>query len=308
MVATSSLPRRSRFTSLAHVSDVSERLHRRAQYGATRPDAVQAWPSPRSLQSISASPVPLPVRCARSTCSRKSSLRAVDAFFRRQDTWLARGLARLSPTSGTTYTISVAKRSLDLTLGVPLALIAILLMVLLITVNKLLSPRQPALFLQDRVGQGDEALRIVKIRSMVPGLIPNTAQQASAGCTTFGRFIRRHYLDELPQLLQVLSGRLSLVGIRVLPREVYEGLAVSWSGERFERWRAMYAAAPPGLSGAHQVFRGAGKEDARRFHRDMFYAGHATLGFDLYLLWRTLGTTDGEHDRTSHKEEQSNAH
>ena len=48
-----------------------------------------------------------------------------------------------------------------------------------------------------------------------------------------------------------------------------------------------------GLTGVHQVFRGPGKEDRRRFHRDMFYARHAGLGLDLYLLWRTLRSTDG---------------
>jgi lipopolysaccharide/colanic/teichoic acid biosynthesis glycosyltransferase len=174
-------------------------------------------------------------------------------------------------------------------------MIVILLIALLVVVNRLLDPRRPALFLQDRVGQGDQALRVVKIRSMVPGSSPDTAHQIPAGCTVFGRFMRRHYLDELPQLLQVLTGRLTLVGIRVLPRDVYEGLAAGWSHERFATWRAMYATAPLGLSGAHQVFRGRGKADGRRFHRDMFYARHATLGFDLYLLWRTLGTTDSEH-------------
>ena len=281
MVATSSLPRRTRLTSLPHIPGVSN------------------------------TPVPLPLvrtRRAHPTRSRHGLMGAVDAFFRRQDTWLARGLVRLFPTSGTAYTASSAKRALDLAVSVPLAMIVILLIVLLAMVNRLFSPSRPALFVQGRVGQDDEALRVFKIRSMVPGSRSGTAHQAPAGCTAFSRFMRRHYLDELPQLLQVLTGQLSLVGIRVLPRDVYEGLAVSWSRARFETWRAMYATAPLGLSGVHQVFRGTGKEDGRRFHRDMFYARHATLGFDLYLLWRTLGSTDSEHDRTPRKEEKSNGH
>jgi lipopolysaccharide/colanic/teichoic acid biosynthesis glycosyltransferase len=251
---------------------------------------------PRSLQDILTTIAPLPAFRGRSThATRLGFLRAVDAYFRRQDTWLARGLGRLSRTSGTAYAVSAAKRTLDLAVSVPAAVIVVVFIVLLVLVNKLLYPRRPALFLQDRVGHGDKALRVIKIRSMVPESRSETAHDPSLVCTAFGRFIRRHYLDELPQLLQVFSGQLSLVGVRVLPRDVYEGLAVGWSYERFETWRSMYATAPLGLTGTHQMFRGTGKHDGRRFHRDMFYARHATLGFDLYLLWRTLGTTDSEH-------------
>lgn len=164
---------------------------------------------------------------------------------------------------------------------------------LLLAVNKLLYPRHAALFLQDRVGPDEKPLRVMKIRSMVPNNV-GTGRHIPA-CTSFGRFIRQQYLDELPQLLQVLTGQLSLVGTRVLPVEVYEGLASSWSSERFERWRAMYASTPLGLTGPHQILRRAGKEDARRYHRDMFYARHASLGFDLYLLWRTSSARDNEH-------------
>jgi lipopolysaccharide/colanic/teichoic acid biosynthesis glycosyltransferase len=215
----------------------------------------------------------------------------LDAFFRSSNTWLARALSGLGPARGSVYAASHTKRALDLVLAIPLAAIAIGLILLLIIVNRMLSPRRPALFRQDRVGRGGGTLRVLKVRSMISRPGPDAAP---AVCTAFGRFIRRYYLDELPQLLQVLTGRLSLVGIRILPRNVYDGLAASWSEARFEAWSAMYAVAPLGLSGTHQVFRRTGKEDSRRFHRDMFYARHATLGFDLYLLWRTLGSRDKE--------------
>jgi lipopolysaccharide/colanic/teichoic acid biosynthesis glycosyltransferase len=223
--------------------------------------------------------------------SRTGLVSAVEVYFRSADTLLARVLAHLGPSSGAAYSASRAKRSLDLAVALPLAVITIALIALLMLVNRVLSPHRPALFRQDRVGPSGDSLRVLKIRSMVTG--PGVDAQATV-CTAFGRFIRRYHLDELPQLLQVLTGRLSLVGIRVLPRNVYEGLAESWSSERFAAWQAMYAAAPLGLSGTHQVFRRTGKEDSRRFHRDMFYARHASIGFDLYLLWRTLGSRDKE--------------
>jgi lipopolysaccharide/colanic/teichoic acid biosynthesis glycosyltransferase len=247
---------------------------------------------------ILATPAPRPIvrnRAAHASRSQRGLFRAVDAFFRRPDTWLARGLAGVSPNHGSAYAASGAKRAVDLVVSVPAAAIVIAFIAVLIVVNRLLYPRRPALFHQDRVGRGHTTLRITKIRSIVPGSGASLGPQATAGCTAFGRFLRRHYLDELPQLLQVLTGRLALVGIRVLPRNVYDGLAASWSRERFAAWKEMYATAPLGLTGAHQVFRGASKHDTRRFHRDLFYARRATLGFDLYLLWRTLGTADSGH-------------
>lgn len=230
---------------------------------------------------------------ARARSPHPSLPHSIDRSLRRTDTWAAKALARLSPHTGADYTASGKKRALDLAVGLSAAVVVILTVGLLLVVNKLLYPRHAALFLQDRVGPDGKPLRVMKIRSMVP-------RDADDGrhipaCTTFGRFMRRHYLDELPQVLQVVTGRLSLVGTRVLPISVYEGLAASWSRDRFERWKAMYASTPLGLTGPHQILRRAGKEDARRYHRDMFYARHASLGFDLYLLWRTLSARDNEH-------------
>jgi sugar transferase EpsL len=175
--------------------------------------------------------------------------------------------------------------------------VVIVVVVTLMILNRTLSPRRTALFVQGRVGREGKTLRVVKIRSMLGGMSRGAGLRPTTACTSFGRFIRRYYLDELPQLIQVLTGQLSLVGIRVLPRDVYDGLAVSWSSERFKKWQEMYSTAPLGLTGAHQVLRGAAKHDARRYHRDMFYVRRAGLGLDLYLLWRTIGTGDHEHDR-----------
>lgn len=236
------------------------------------------------------------------TRTRRPNLRSLDAFFRRNDTWLAGQLSRLSSARGTAYAGSPAKRTLELLVSVPLAVIAVILIAVLLIINKFLYPRQPALFRQDRVGHSGGALRVVKIRSLARCHVPGDTRVTCIPSTCIGRFMRRHYLDELPQLFQVLAGQLCLVGIRILPNDVYAGLAEVWAPERFEAWQRMYAMAPLGLTGVQQVFRVCGKEDERRFHRDMFYARHASLGFDLYLLWRTLGSNDKEiHDATSRR-------
>lgn len=226
---------------------------------------------------------------------RSRLIRSVDRFLRRTDTWPAMTLARVSPRGGATYTTSNTKRMLDLAISLPAALFVILIVGILLAVNKLLYPADPALFVQDRVGGHEEPVRVLKIRSLVSAHGNSVGGVRQPSCTSFGRFMRRHYLDELPQLLQVLTGRLSLVGTRVLPVDVYDGLSTSWSPRRLQSWRAMYASIPLGLTGPHQILRRAGKEDARRYHRDMFYARHASLGFDLYLLWRTIGARDNDH-------------
>jgi lipopolysaccharide/colanic/teichoic acid biosynthesis glycosyltransferase len=263
-------------------SAVAEQAHGDVQLASTSLELVEN----RVGAAVPAHPV-----VYRQAVRQRSRRERLDAYFRRGDTPVARVIRKFSSATGTDYTRSVTKRILDVTLSLPLSLIAIPIILVLIGVNKLLHPGHPALFLQDRAAGGGRRLRVIKIRSMLPGSDETPAQ---AVCTAFGRRMRRHYLDEFPQLLQVLSGRLTVVGIRVLPENVYGGLATSWSPPRFEAWSAMYGATRLGLTGVHQVFRGVGKEDIRRFHRDMFYARHASLGFDLYLLWRTLGTTAKE--------------
>jgi lipopolysaccharide/colanic/teichoic acid biosynthesis glycosyltransferase len=207
----------------------------------------------------------------------------LDRYLRRNDSLLARSVGRLSRHRGPSYTRSVAKRVLDIAVGLPLAVIALPVIVFLAVANALLDPGRSPFFLQVRAGVGGSRLRVVKIRSMSP-----RKSGASPEIKRFAQFMRRHYLDELPQVFQVLAGELSLVGIRVLPIEVCNDLADGWSAPRFANWHAVYSSSRLGLTGVHQVFRRAGKEDLSRYHRDLMYQRSASLGFDLYLMWRTL--------------------
>jgi lipopolysaccharide/colanic/teichoic acid biosynthesis glycosyltransferase len=202
---------------------------------------------------------------------------AVDAYLRRRTTILALLLRLVSPSWGRRYASAPVKRALDLIVGVPALGLVAVPMLLLVALNKVLHPGLPALFAQERAGH-DHGLKVMKIRSM-SGDTP--------GLTRFATILRRHKLDELPQLVQVVSGDLSLVGIRVLPYEIYEDLRAAWSPARFARWSEAYATMPLGLTGIHQVIQGKAKRDRARFHRDMLYARRASLGLDLYLLWRT---------------------
>jgi len=96
--------------------------------------------------------------------------------------------------------------------------------------------------------------------------------------TPLGHLIRKHSLDELPQLGNVFRGEMSLVGPRpCLPYEM----------EYFAGWRWRRFTVPPGLTGMWQVFgRGrVGHEEAAAM--DVFYTYRRSFGLDLYLMWKT---------------------
>jgi len=98
--------------------------------------------------------------------------------------------------------------------------------------------------------------------------------------TPVGRFIRKHSIDEWPQLWNVLRGQMSLVGPRpCLPHE-----AVFFTG-----WQRKRFSVPPGLTGVWQVFgRGrAGFEESAAM--DVYYFYRRSFGFDLLLMLKTVG-------------------
>jgi lipopolysaccharide/colanic/teichoic acid biosynthesis glycosyltransferase len=107
------------------------------------------------------------------------------------------------------------KRFFDLLLSsLALAVLSPLFIVLALLIRR---DGGPAFFRQERVGQGGEFFRIFKFRSMVPGAEKLGAQVTGAAdprITSVGRFLRKTKLDELPQLINVLRGQMSLVGPR----------------------------------------------------------------------------------------------
>jgi lipopolysaccharide/colanic/teichoic acid biosynthesis glycosyltransferase len=156
-----------------------------------------------------------------------------------------------------------------------------------------LSGPGPVLFRQERVGLGGRTFTMHKLRSMVTGaehrrdelLAGNTADGPMFKCpsdprvTRVGRLLRTWSLDELPQLLDVLRGDMSLVGPRPpLPDEVatYDG----WTRNRLR--------VKPGMTGLWQV---SGRhtlsfDDYVRY--DLFYVENWSLGMDLFLILRTI--------------------
>jgi lipopolysaccharide/colanic/teichoic acid biosynthesis glycosyltransferase len=184
------------------------------------------------------------------------------------------------------------KRAIDLLvclLSVPLVLPLCGLISLLIA----LDTRGPILFLQLRTGKHGRQFRMYKFRTMVreaEQLQPAYAHMSHLAAPDFkiagdpritrvGRFLRRTSLDELPQLLNVLKGEMSLVGPR----------PTSFTPEEYLPWHTARLDVLPGITGLSQV-RGRGTLSFdQRVGLDLDYIERQCLWLDLLILLRTIG-------------------
>lgn len=152
-----------------------------------------------------------------------------------------------------------------------------------------LEDRGPVLYRQIRTGQNGRLFSIFKFRSMCPGAehdgVPVWAERSDPRVTRVGAFIRRLRIDELPQLLNVLLGHMSLVGPRPERPAFVEQLAHAvpfYAQRHFVK---------PGITGWAQVrySYGASRVDARqKLEFDLFYVKHHSLAFDLMVLLQTV--------------------
>lgn len=160
-----------------------------------------------------------------------------------------------------------------------LLLLAPLLLVLAVLVRCFLGA--PILFRQRRSGRGKQPFTILKFRSMTEERdIDGALLPESRRLTRFGRLLRSSSLDELPELLNVLKGDMSLVGPRpLLPQ--YDPYYSTSEDRRFELL--------PGITGWAQI---NGRNDLawdERLACDIWYAEHCSLGLDLKIMLRTIG-------------------
>lgn len=144
----------------------------------------------------------------------------------------------------------------------------------------------PVFFLQHRPGRDNGIFTILKFRTMRHGEIKHQAAHNDSRVTHVGRLLRQSSLDELPQLINVVLGHMSLVGPRPLPLWLDARFA-----DRFEDWR-IRAGMRPGMTGLAQISgaRGEIKEDEdmeRRFQLDLQYLETWSLFLDIKILART---------------------
>lgn len=186
------------------------------------------------------------------------------------------------------------KRSLDVSVAaIALVLLAPLLAIIALSI-KVESPG-PVFFRQPRVGRGNRMFDMLKFRSMgekqTDRLGNRSASRSDERITRLGRFTRRTSLDELPQLINVLKGDMSLVGPR--PHTIGSTAADEyfWSidDHYFDRHGIK-----PGMTGLAQIrgFRGATWERSdltNRLQADLEYLEGWHIGRDLWIMGRTIG-------------------
>jgi putative colanic acid biosynthesis UDP-glucose lipid carrier transferase len=182
-----------------------------------------------------------------------------------------------------------AKRAFDVVVAASALLFLTPLFLLVSLLIRLDSPG-PALFRQKRTGFRGRMFKVFKFRTMSRmenGPDIAQAQRDDHRVTRLGRFLRRTSIDELPQLLNVLRGDMSLIGPR--PHALAHD-------EKFYRTSAIYPkrfTARPGLTGLAQVSgqRGLAETDERinaRLQKDLDYIENWSFGGDIAILWRTV--------------------
>lgn len=199
---------------------------------------------------------------------------------------------RESPLDGSARMV---KRMMDIVLASLALLVSLPVMGVLAILIKLDSPG-PALIRQQRVGENGRLFNMLKLRTMRAGeeqKVATTSAGAPVGAsqetlhkrrddprvTRLGRFLRRYSLDELPQLVNVLKGDMSLVG----PRP-----ELPWLVDRYETWQRRRFAVPPGMTGWWQINGRSDRPMHLHVEDDLYYIRNYSLWLDIVILLKTV--------------------
>lgn len=185
------------------------------------------------------------------------------------------------------------KRAIDVAISIIGIILCLPLFVTVAVIIKLEDPKGPIFFKQVRVGKHGKEFYMYKFRSMVTNaeelledlLVKNEASghmfkmKDDPRITKIGKFIRKTSIDELPQLMNVLKGEMSLVGPRPqLPREV--------QGYNSYHWRRLLV--PPGCTGLWQVTARSSVGFEEMVELDLQYIENRGILYDLKLIIRTV--------------------
>ena len=189
----------------------------------------------------------------------------------------------------------VAKRGMDLVLAsvglacslIPMACIAFLI--------RLESPG-PAIYVHNRIGKNGKPIGLLKFRSMllnaedmIESFTPEQREEWEANfkleydprITRIGKFLRRSSLDELPQLVNIIRGDLSIVG----PRPV-----VTKELERYGENTEKFLSVIPGLTGYWQAYARSDCSYEQRMAMELYYVENASFWWDVKIMFATVGT------------------
>jgi len=188
---------------------------------------------------------------------------------------------------------SIAKRSIDFVLASVLLLISFPFLLAVAIAVKLSSPG-PAFFVQERVGYGKRIFRLYKFRTMIKEAEKqqkDIEEFNEAGgpvfkikydprVTSIGKYLRKFSIDELPQLINVVKGDMSIVGPRPLPVRDYKGFSQDWHRRRFS--------VRPGITCLWQINGRCETPFEEWMKLDMEYIDQWSLWLDLKILIKTI--------------------
>jgi len=184
------------------------------------------------------------------------------------------------------------KRCFDLSVSLILLLLLSPLLAVIALLIKLTSPG-PVFYAQKRVGTGGRTFNLIKFRTMHRGAdkkLKELLGEAGASkmffkikddprVTPLGRWLRKYSVDELPQLINVFKGEMSLVGPRPSSREEMDNCP-PWMRKRLK--------VPPGITGLWQISGRSDSTDLESMQLDIYYIEHWTFWLDIKILLRTI--------------------
>lgn len=178
----------------------------------------------------------------------------------------------------------VVKRGLDILFSLALLIVTSPILIISLMIVFLQDFKNP-LFSQKRVGVGNKEFTIYKIRSMVHDAEKNGAKWAEKNdmrVTTFGKFIRKTRIDELPQLWNVIKGDMSLIG----PRPELEVFYIEFE-ETIPNFRDRLAV-KPGLTGWAQVNGGYDITPEQKLKYDLEYIDNLSFKLETKIFFKTI--------------------
>ena len=204
-------------------------------------------------------------------------------------------LERTRKASSTRLGYRIAKRAMDILLaGVGTVIAAPFILLIILAIK--LDSKGPAFYVHNRIGKNGKPLRLYKFRSMyinADQLFQQFTPEQKAEwqenfklredprITRVGSFLRRSSLDELPQLLNILQGNLSVVG----PRPV-----VAEELEKYGPNKERFLSVTPGLTGYWQAFTRSDGTYEDRMAMELYYVDHANLWWDIKIILATVGS------------------
>jgi lipopolysaccharide/colanic/teichoic acid biosynthesis glycosyltransferase len=189
-----------------------------------------------------------------------------------------------------------AKRLLDLAAGL-LGFVALIIATPFVWLGNLIANRGPLIYRQPRIGKGGRQFEILKFRTMRPEgstLVNEWASANDPRVTPLGRFLRRTHIDELPQMVNIVRGDLSVVGPRPEQPHYVEELS-----EKLPFYSLRHLVRP-GLTGWAQVkygYAGDERDALEKLQYEFWYLSRQSLLLDTRIVGRTIRSVSGRKGR-----------